>query len=296
MGIPSWKMACCCATVSSGDIGLVERFGQFTRTAPPGLHILIPCIDNIRGVVSTRVQQLEVLTITKTKDNVGVTVKVAVQYLAQADKVYEAFYKLTNVGAQIQSYVDDVVRATLPTMELDHAFESKDHIADEVKNRLQSSMGDYGYTIVKALVTDLTPAPQVMDAMNEINKQRRLREAANEKAEAEKILKVKAAEAEAEAAFLAGTGLARQRKALIDGMREGIDAFQKEIPGTTSSDVMNMILVTQYIDMLKELGAHPNAKTVFVPHSPGNLHDVQQQISMGIMQGSQVPQQIAMQR
>merc|ERR1712070_1370706 len=110
----------------------------------------------------------------------------------------------------------------------------------------------------------------------------------------EKILKVKAAEAEAEAAFLAGTGLARQRKALIDGMREGIDAFQKEIPGTTSSDVMNMILVTQYIDMLKELGAHPNSKTVFIPHSPGNLHDIQQQISMGIMQGGQVPQQIAM--
>jgi regulator of protease activity HflC (stomatin/prohibitin superfamily) len=252
-----------------------------------------PC-EAIAGQVSTRIQQLEVVTVTKTKDNVGVTVRVAVQFIAKADMIYEAYYKLTNVDAQIQSYVDDVVRATLPTLELDAAYESKDHVADEVKNRLQEAMGTYGYEIVKALVTDLQPAPQVMAAMNEINTARRLREAATEKAEAEKILKVKQAEAEAEAAYLAGTGLARQRKALIDGMREGVEAFQKEIKGTTSADVMNMILVTQYIDMLKELGSHPNSKTVFIPHSPGNLHDIQQQISMGIMQGGQVPQQIAM--
>lgn len=133
-----------------------------------------------------------------------------------------------------------------------------------------------------------------MAAMNEINTARRLREAATEKAEAEKILKVKAAEADAQAAYLAGTGLARQRKALIDGMREGVEAFQQEIPGTTSSDVMNMILVTQYIDMLKELGSHPNAKTVFVPHSPGALGDIQSQIKSGIMQGAQVPGQMSM--
>jgi regulator of protease activity HflC (stomatin/prohibitin superfamily) len=284
----------CCATVQSGDIGVIERFGEYKRDAPPGLHCLMwPC-EAIAGQVSTRIQQLEVVTVTKTKDNVGVTVRVAVQFIAKADMIYEAYYKLTNVDAQIQSYVDDVVRATLPTLELDAAYESKDHVADEVKNRLQEAMGTYGYEIVKALVTDLQPAPQVMAAMNEINTARRLREAATEKAEAEKILKVKQAEAEAEAAYLAGTGLARQRKALIDGMREGVEAFQKEIKGTTSADVMNMILVTQYIDMLKELGSHPNSKTVFIPHSPGNLHDIQQQISMGIMQGGQVPQQIAM--
>lgn len=287
---------CCCGTVQSGDIGVVERFGEFQKTAPPGLTCLMfPC-ETIAGTVSTRVQQLEVATQTKTKDNVGVQVKVAVQYLAESSKVYEAYYKLTNVGAQITSYVDDVVRATLPTLELDQAFESKDHVADDVKRRLEESMQSYGYTIVKALVTDLQPAPQVMAAMNEINTARRMREAATEKAEAEKILKVKQAEAEAEAAYLAGTGLARQRKALIDGMREGVEAFQKEIKGTTSADVMNMILVTQYIDMLKELGSHPNSKTVFVPHSPGNLHDIQAQIAQGVMQGSQVPQQLAMQR
>lgn len=287
-------MCLCCATVQSGDVGVIERFGEFKRDAQPGLHCICWPMESIAGTISTRVQQLEVITMTKTKDNVGVTVKVAVQYLAQQDQVYNAYYKLTNVGAQIQSYVDDVVRATLPTLELDQAFESKDHVADEVKNRLQESMTSYGYMIVKALVTDLQPAPQVMAAMNEINTARRLREAATEKAEAEKILKVKQAEAEAEAAYLAGTGLARQRKALIDGMREGVEAFQKEIKGTTSADVMNMILVTQYIDMLKELGSHPNSKTVFVPHSPGNLHDIQSQIAQGIMQGSQVPSQMSM--
>lgn len=288
-------MACCCATVQSGDIGVIERFGEFKRIAPPGLNCIFWPIDSVAGTISTRVQQLEVSTLTKTKDNVGVHVKVAVQYLANADQVYDAYYKLTNVPTQINSYVDDVVRATLPTLELDHAFESKDTVADEVKARLADAMNAYGWTIVKALVTDLQPAPQVMAAMNEINTARRMREAMTEKAEAEKILKVKKAEAEAEAAYLSGVGLARQRKALIDGMREGIEAFQKDIKGVTSADVMNVILVTQYIDMLKELGSNPNSKTVFIPHSPGNLQDVQSQIAQGVMQGSQVPQQMQMQ-
>merc|ERR1712093_679755 len=166
-------MACCCATVQSGDVGVIERFGEFTRIAPPGLNCICWPIDSVAGTISTRVQQLEVVTLTKTKDNVGVHVKVAVQYLANADQVYDAYYKLTNVPAQINSYVDDVVRATLPTLELDHAFESKDTVADEVKARLQDAMNTYGWSIVKALVTDLQPAPQVMAAMNEINTARR---------------------------------------------------------------------------------------------------------------------------
>lgn len=142
-------MAFCCATVSSGEVGVIERFGEFSKPAPPGLHFLLfPC-EVVAGTISTRVEQLAVDTMTKTKDNVGVTVRVAVQYLARADSVYEAYYKLTDVRAQITSYVDDVVRATLPTLELDQAFESKDHVADEVKARLQASMTEYGYTIVK---------------------------------------------------------------------------------------------------------------------------------------------------
>jgi len=198
------------------------------------------------------------------------------------------FYKLTNVHSQINSYVDDAVRSAVPLLTLDEAFESKDHVAESVKKGLQEQMGSYGFLIVKALVTDLSPAAQVVQAMNEINTARRLREAATEKAEANKILKVKAAEAEAEAAYFAGTGIARQRQAIVNGMRESVETFQKEIKGTSSAEVMNMIMVTQYIDMLKELGSNPNTKTVFVNNSPGAVQDIQAQLRQALMQGNEV--------
>lgn len=238
--------------------------------------------------MSLRVQQLECVTVTKTKDNVQLTVKVAVQYQVEKHQVENAYYKLTNVHSQINSYVDDAVRTAVPKQTLDEAFESKDHIAHEVKAGLQEQMRAYGFLIMNALVTDLSPAAQVVQAMNEINTARRLREAATEKAEANKILKVTQAEADAKAAEWAGVGIANQRKAIVHGMRESVETFQKEIKGTSSSEVMNMIMVTQYIDMLKELGSNPNTKTVFVNNSPGAVQDIQAQLRQALMQGNEV--------
>jgi regulator of protease activity HflC (stomatin/prohibitin superfamily) len=201
---------------------------------------------------------------------------VAVQYNVLADKVYDAFYRLDDPVNQIKAFVFDVVRARVPRMKLDDVFEKKDEVAGAVKTELSQVMDDFGYGIVKTLVTDIDPDTMVKAAMNEINAAQRMRVAASEKGEAEKIIQVKAADAEAKA--LSGKGIADQRRAIIDGLRESVDDFQRTVEGTTASDVMNLILMTQYFDTLKDLGDASKTNTILIPHSPGALGDLASQM------------------
>lgn len=190
---------CCFACVRTQQVGIVEDLGQFKQLLDPGLHCITWPLQNVVGTLTLRIQQLDVYCETKTKDNVFVQVAVAVQYRVLAESAYEAYYRLTDPRTQIQSYVFDVVRSTVPKLELDQAFSSKDDIADAVLSSLRSVMKDYGYEILNTLVTDLSPDNKVKASMNEINASRRLKEAASHKAEAEKVKQVKAAEGEAEA-------------------------------------------------------------------------------------------------
>lgn len=263
----------CFFTVQQGRAGLVERFGQYVRTADPGLSIKIPLIESVRHV-DTRVQQLDVPVETKTKDNVFVVTKVSVQF--KVTDPAKALYTLKDTHAQIASYVFDIVRAQVPLLDLDEVFEKKDDVANAVKSECSEAMDDFGFQIVKALVTDVDPDVKVKEAMNEINAAVRLRQAANEKAEAEKILLVKQAEAEAQSKALQGQGMADQRKAIVDGLRVSIEDFEKGV-GISPQEVMSLILVTQYFDTLKELGSK-GTNTVLLPHQPGAVNDIQAQI------------------
>ncbi|CAM9161538.1 unnamed protein product, partial [Ectocarpus fasciculatus] len=208
---------------------------------------------------------------TKTKDNVFVQVEVSVQYRVIPENAVSAYYKLTDHKQQIKSYVFDVIRSTVPKMELDTAFESKTEIADAVKDQLSHLMIDYGYEILVALITELMPEPKVKNAMNEINASARLREAAKEKAEAEKILQIKAAEADAESKYLSGLGIARQRKAIVDGLRETVTHFSESIKGTTPQDVMDLLLLIQYFDVMKDITGADKQASLFLPHGPGSV-------------------------
>jgi regulator of protease activity HflC (stomatin/prohibitin superfamily) len=265
-------------TVEQQSAAIVQRFGKFVRVAKPGLNLKVPMMDQIAGRLNLRVQQLDVKVETKTEDNVFVHVVVAVQYFVLAEKVYEAFYKLEHPTSQITAFVFDVVRARVPKIKLDDVFEKKDEIADVVKHELTEVMGNFGYGIVKALVTDIDPDPKVKEAMNEINAALRFRVAATEKGEGERILKVKSAEAEAQSKALQGKGIADQRKAIVDGLRESVDEFQKGVPGSTAQDVMNLVLMTQYFDTLKEIGAAAHSNTILMPHSPGVISDLSTQM------------------
>ena len=265
-------------TVEQQTAAIVERFGRFARVGKPGLNFKIPFFERVAGRINLRVQQLDVTVETKTLDNVFVHTIVAIQFMVVPDKVYDAFYRLDRPTVQITAYVFDVVRARVPKMELDDVFDRKDEIAVAVKEELMAEMDTFGYIIVQALVTDIDPDKKVKEAMNEINAAKRLRQAAQERGEADKILKVKAAEAEAESKALQGKGIAEQRRAIIDGLRESVDQFSQSISGTTPESIMQLVLMTQHYDTVKEVGASSRSNTIFVPYSPGGMADLASQM------------------
>ncbi len=273
-------------TVEQQEVAVLQRLGKFLRLARAGLNFKVPLIDQVVDNVNLRVQQLTVKVETKTRDNVFVHVTVAVQFSVFPDKVYQAYYSLTDATPQITAFVFDVVRAHVPSLDLDDVFLKKDEVAQAVKGSLGTQMSEYGYDILTALVTDIDPDERVKAAMNEINANQRLLEAAKAKGEAEKVLKVKQAEAEAESKALQGNGIARERTEIARGLHDSAAMFQQGLPGATVHEAMMVLLLTQYFDMLKEVGGRSN--TIMLPHSPGGLTDIAGQIRNAMVAANEV--------
>jgi regulator of protease activity HflC (stomatin/prohibitin superfamily) len=265
-------------TVNTAQVAVITRFGKFLRVADAGLNWKMPYFDSVTGMVSLRVNQITLTMETKTKDNVFVTIPISVQNRVRPEKVYDAFYKLSDPVAQIKSYVEQVILGHVPGMTLDEVFASQSSIAAAVKLELDADMATFGYEIVNVLVTDIVPDAKVKSAMNDINAAQREQVAANARGEAEKILVVKKAEAEAESKALQGQGIANQRKAIIEGLQVSIEQFQKVVDGASSRDVMQLGLVTQYFDTLKSIGENDKSNTLFLSHSPAAVKEVSDQI------------------
>src|SRR5580700_8604705 len=265
-------------TVNTAQVAVITRFGRFLRVANPGLNWKWPFIDTVAGRISLRVNQITLTMETKTKDNVFVTIPISVQNRVRPEKVYDAFYKLSDPKAQIQSYVEQVILGHVPGMTLDEVFASQSSIAAAVKQELDADMATFGYEIVNVLVTDIVPDAKVKAAMNDINAAQREQVAANARGEAEKILVVKKAEAEAESKALQGQGIANQRKAIVEGLQVSIEQFQKVVAGASTSEVMQLVLVTQYFDTIKSIGESDKTNTLFLTHSPGAVKDISDEI------------------
>ena len=270
-------------TVATAQAAVVTRFGKFQRVAQPGLNWKVPLIDQVAGRMSLRVEQIKLQMETKTQDNVFVAIPISVQTRVRPDAVYDAFYKLASPAAQIQSYVEQVILGHVPGMTLDEVFASQSGIAAAVKKELDADMTGFGYEIVNVLVTDIIPDEKVKAAMNDINAAQREQVAATARGEAEKILVVKKAEAEAESKALQGQGIANQRKAIIDGLQSSIEQFQRNVGDTSTSEVMQLVLVTQYFDMLKSIGENDKTNTLFLSHAPGAPKDISDQILQSML-------------
>jgi regulator of protease activity HflC (stomatin/prohibitin superfamily) len=273
------------SVVRTKQVAIIESFGRFDKTVQAGPCLVLPW-QKVATKLSLKVQEMQVGVETKTSDDVFVKLLMAVQYHVIPERAKEAYYELANPIQQIESYVFDEVRSTVPNMELDEVFRNKDKIAEAVKDNLKETMDKYGYNIIGALVNDIDPDARVKEAMNEINAAQRLRKAAEEKGEAEKILMVKKAEAEAESTVLNGKGIAGQRKAIVDGLRESVEDFQEGVAGVKTKDVLQLILMTQYFDMLKEVGATSRNSTILIPHSPGGLNGIIDQLRDAVMVGN----------
>ncbi len=268
-------------TVHSREAVIVERFGKFKRVAHAGLNFKAPFVDNITKPISLRVQQLEVNIESKTKDNVFVTVPVAVQYVIKEEQVVDAYYKLSNAEAQIRSYVFDTVRSALSSLELDAAFESKDDIARSVEQTLSARMQEFGFNIINTLVQDISPDQRVRDSMNSINAAQRDRVAAQSLAEADKIKRVTQAEAEAESKRLQGEGVAAQRKAIALGIAEQYEMLRKV--GIENS-AEQLLLMTQYFDTMQDVARNSRSNVLFLPSNPGAVGSMGDEIRTAMLQ------------
>ena len=259
-------------TVKQQTAVVVERFGKFLSIKGPGLQFKIPFLDRVSGRVSLKIQQLDVIVETKTKDNVFVKLKVSVQFRVLPDAVFDAFYKLENPHEQITAYVFDTVRAEVPKMKLDEVFERKDDIAVAIRRELEEAMNEYGFGIVKALVTDIDPDVAVKNAMNRINAAERQKIAAEYEGESERIRIVAKAKAEAESKRLQGQGIADQRREIARGLEESVDLLNSV--GINSQEASALIVVTQHYDTLQSLGEHVNSNLILLPNAPTAASDM----------------------
>jgi regulator of protease activity HflC (stomatin/prohibitin superfamily) len=271
-------------TVRTYTAGLVERFGKFNRITRPGLHVLIPFAERV-FFVDLQVKQAAFVVETKTRDNVFVQIPVSVQYQILDNGIFDAFYKLSAPQKQIESFVFNSILGHVPKLTLDETFEQQSGISVQVKIELDAIMSGFGYNILTALVTDIIPDSKVKAAMNDINAAQRSQVAAQARGEAEKILKVKAAEAEAESKALQGSGIARERQAIIDGLSTSIEHFQHGVKGASAEDVMALVLLTQYFDTLRDVGTRGGTNTLFLPNNPGAANEFQTQIIAGLRAG-----------
>lgn len=268
-------------TVNTQEAAIVERFGKFLCVASEGLNFKIPFIDRVVKRLNLKVTQMNVPVETKTKDNVFVKTQVSVQYQIIREKVKDAHYKLTNAKEQIISYVFDVVRSEIPKLDLDEVFVNKDTLAQAIKSNLAEAMDDFGFCIIKSLVTDIDPDPKVKDSMNEINAAERLRDAELAKAEAKKITIVKEAEAQAESKRLQGIGLANQRKEIANGLVESIKSLGDT--GINNDEIMKLILITQHYDAIEAVSKNSQTTTIMLPYSANGVTSMAEQIREGML-------------
>ena len=275
-------------TVETAQVAIVQRLGKFARVAGPGLNWKTPYLETVVRRLSMKVQQFDVQVETKTQDNVFVQIPVSIQYKVIPEGVEAAFYKLSDPVKQIESMVYNVVLGHVPKMKLDDTFLNQADIASDLRDNLDASMKEYGYSIVKVLISDIVPDQKVKAAMNDINAAQREREATVSRAETNKMLLVKQAEAEAESKRLQGEGIANQRKAIIAGLKDSVEDFAKTVPGSTPQDVMQLVLMTQYFDTLKEIAANDHTNAILIPHTPNTLTDLFGQIRNAIIAGNEL--------
>lgn len=287
----------CIQCVPEQRVAVVEQFGKFHSLVSPGC-LCLPCpgcVCSVAGLVNLQVQQLNVRIETKSLDNVFVTLVVAVQFQPIPEKVYESYYRLANPRNQINSFVFDVVRSSVPKMELDELFLNKEKIANDVETQLSTVMAEYGFRIRDVLVIDIDPEDKVKAAMNEINANRRLRVAAQEKAEAEKIMVVKKAEADAESKYLNGRGIARQRQAIVEGLQSSVSDFA-ESKEMQPRDILQLLLISQHFDMVEHVGLNSAQSTLFLSHNPGSIINTGEQIQQMLSRSSNSASYLAQSR
>jgi len=274
---------CCCACIPEKEYGILQSFGKFARTLEPGCACFCWPMSSVASLVSTKLQEWVIKSEIKTKDNVFVTLSVSIQYSISIENVETSYYSMQDPKSQVTSFVENTLRSIGPNLMLDDLFSQKDKVSQHIKDDLAQKLESYGYHLIDTLITEIEPEHGVKDAMNKINTELRLREAAQYQAETRKILAIKDAEAQSESKRLQGEGTAKQRLAIIEGLRKGIDDMSKST-SSSPKEAMQYVLLTQYFDTLREIGTSPNKGTLFIPHNPTAVNDLANQLKSSMIE------------
>ncbi len=264
--------------VGQQDAFIIQRLGKFHRVARAGLNIKIPIIDLIAGKLSLRIRELDIPGQFKTSDNVFVTMVLRVQYSVIPEQSADAFYKLQAPEQQISAFVLNVVRGEVAKMQLRDVFEHQDTIGTAVNQQLSISMTEFGFLIRNALVNEVRPAEEVVTAMNRVQASENEKTAAKLQGEAAKFKTVLHAEAEAEAKRLQGEGIAAQREAIVRGLSVSVESLRTAMPTADPQTLMNLVLINQYFDAMRDISTGDKAKVIFVPSGPGAYRDISDQL------------------
>nr|AGN32910.1 hypothetical protein [Trypanosoma rangeli] len=255
----------CCFCVNTSSLGIVENCGKFERVVEPGCHCLIPCVETVRGSVTVKLQFSSVNVETKTKDNALVLITACLHYRVLPLEASNAFYRFSNPREQIASFAANVIRGEVPKYTLDEIFVMSRNIKQAVEEELKERLSQYGFALEATLVTRIEPTQELQAAIEQTQLNAYRRTAAEHKAELDKIIEIKASEAAFEEKRLAGVGLAEERRAIMEGLQSSIESFVDSVPGVGARDVVQLLLMNQYFDSLKEVGNTGKSQVVLLP-------------------------------
>ena len=250
---------------------IIERLGKFQSIRGAGFHVKLPFIDNKAATVSLRTRKNGFDIDVKTKDNVTIGIEVSAQYHVSYDMgsrpeesgIYKSYYMLQQPVAQMRDFITDALRSSIPAYTLDEVFAKKDDIAKDVNVTVSEQMADYGFTLVSTLITKIALPKEVEDSMNQINAAQRTKAAAQDLAEADRIRRVTEALAEAEAMEKSGEGIANQRKAIAQGIKDSLETIQET--GVGNDEANELFMFTQWTEMMSEFAKSGKSSTVVLP-------------------------------
>ena len=270
----------CVKIVKQQTAYTVETFGKFSRVIYPGINFVLPFVESTARKINLSTSNLDFSILAITGDKVNISIDTTLIYQIMQSKVYQATYSLDNPTATLKALVENTIRAFVATQTHEQVIQSRDEMTNYLVTHLTKKLEEFGFSIDSFQVRDIILPKEITDAMSRVISSKRNQEAAINDAQSKYILAVKEAEAQKETRLLQGQGLALERQAIIGGLSQSIQDMQTAT-GVTTTAVMNIVLMNQYIDMMRNISNDKsgNTKTVFLNPTPNGMTDIVQQLT-----------------
>lgn len=263
----AWIVGTGIVIVQQQSVRMVETFGRFSSVRQAGLSFKLPWpIQTVTRPLSLKVHEIAQDVSVKSIDNAFVVVPIRVQFAVAPAEAFSAFYKLSDPSEQIKSYIVNQVRATASGLTFNELFQSRDVFEADVRQTLEAQMREYGFVISNVLVDDPQPSSELRTAFDRVLASERLKEAAANEGEAEKILRVKQAEAEKAAMELKAQAFANFRTTVAEGNAEALKVFVKDIP-IAPETVLRFFAEINQMEAIRDAAAS-GGRTVVVAGQP----------------------------